>query len=89
VGVNLQESPETIRRYAEDFGMNFPIALDRRGDVTDEYRLLGIPTTYFIDGQGVVRSVFRGPFLGRLNQANVQGAIEENELLQRIQQILE
>ncbi len=89
VGVNLQESPDTIRRYAEDFGMDFPIALDRRGSVADEYRLLGIPTTYFIDRQGVVRSVFRGPFLGQLGGTNVQEAIEENELLKRIQEILE
>jgi peroxiredoxin len=88
VGANLQESPDTIRRYAEDFGMDFPIALDRTGSVADEYRLLGIPTTYFIDRQGVIRSVFRGPFLEQLEGTSVQGAIEESELLKRIREIL-
>ncbi len=89
VGVNLQESASIIRPYAQDFGMQFPIAIDRDGEVADAYRLLGLPTTYFIDRQGVVRSVFRGPFQEKVQGARVQGAIEENELVKRIEEVLE
>lgn len=89
VAVNLQESDSIVRRYAEDFGMEFPIVIDRDGRVADKYRLIGLPTTYFIDRQGVVRSVFRGPFLGEQQGTSVQGAIEESELEQRILEILE
>lgn len=89
VAVNLQEGRKTIRDFADDFGIDFPIAMDRRGDVADEYHLLGLPTTYFIDRDGVIRSVYRGPFLEQSRGTNVQGAIEEDELEKRIQEILE
>jgi len=88
LGVNLQESKSIVRPFVEDFGMNFPIPLDRTGSVADRYRLLGLPTTYFVDRQGVVRSVFTGPFVEKAQGTSVQGAIEENELLKRIEQIL-
>ncbi len=88
LGVNLQEGKGIVRPFAEDFGMNFPILIDRDGEVGDEYRVLGLPTTYFVDRDGVVRSVFTGPFIEKGQGANVQGAIEENELQKRIDQIL-
>lgn len=89
VAVNLQEDRGSIQRFASDFGMDFPIAIDRRGEVADQYRLLGLPTTYFIDREGVVRSVFRGPFLEKLQGRDVQGAIGESELLGRIREVME
>lgn len=89
VAVNVQESESVIRPFVDDFGVDFPVALDRRGDVSEEYRVIGLPTTYFIDREGVVRDVFEGPFLEELQDTQVQGAIEEDELSQRIEGILE
>jgi peroxiredoxin len=88
VAVNLQEGKGIVRPFAEDYGMDFPIAVDRDGEVGDRYRLLGLPTTYFIDREGVIRSVFTGPFEEKQNDTNVQGAIEDSELEQRIAEIL-
>ena len=88
LGVNLQEGKGIVRPFAEEFGMNFPVLIDRDGEVGDEFRILGLPTTYFVDRGGVVRSVFTGPFIERGQGSNVQGAIEENELQKRIEQIL-
>ena len=89
IALNVQESPSIIRPFVEDFGVDFPVVLDRRGDVFRGYRVLGLPTTYFIDRQGVVRDVFQGPFRERLQGTQVQGAIEEDELTGRIEEILE
>ncbi len=89
IGVNLQEGGSLVNRYAEDFGMEFPIAFDRDGEVADRYRLLGVPTTFFVDRQGFVRSLFTGPFLAESQGTNVQGAIGESELEKRIGEILE
>ena len=88
VAVNVQESPSIIRPFVDDFGMKFPVVLDKRSSVSDSYRLSGLPMTYFIDREGVIRSVFQGPFLERLQGTQVQGAIEEDELTRRIQEIL-
>jgi peroxiredoxin len=89
IAVNVQESPSIVRPFVDDFGMDFPVALDRRGKVSDEFRIIGLPTTYFIDREGVIKSVFRGPFLERLKETQVRGAIEGDELTWRIEEILE
>ena len=89
VGVNLQEGKSIVRPYADDFGMDFPIAIDVDGEVGDAYRLLGLPVTYFIDRDGIVRSVFTGPFEESDRGTEVRGAIEQTELDRRISDILE
>ncbi len=89
IGVNLQEDAGTVEGYSRDFGMHFPVPIDRSGAVAREYRLLGVPTTYFIDRDGVVLSVYTGPFLEEAGDTSVQGAIEESKLLTGIREILE
>ena len=89
IALNLQESRSIIQPFVDDFGMEFPVALDKRGAVSEGYRIIGLPMTYFIDREGVIRSVFRGPFLERLQGTQVQGAIEQDELTRRIEEILE
>lgn len=88
IGLNLQEGRSIVRPYAEDFGMEFPILIDRDGEVGDRYRLLGLPTTYFIDADGVIRSVFLGPLLEDRAGVNVQDAIDESDLERGIAEIL-
>jgi len=88
VAVDLQESRGTIGSFVDDFGVEFPVAIDRQGDVADEYRLLGLPTTYFIDRNGVIRSIYRGPLEGRSQGTNVQGEIKADELSRRVEELL-
>jgi thiol-disulfide isomerase/thioredoxin len=88
IAVNMQEGRAIIQPFAEDFGMNFPIAIDRTGSVGDRYRLLGLPMTYFVDRDGVIQSVFTGPFEERDRDTEVRGAIEESDLEERIALIL-
>lgn len=88
IGLNHAESRSIVRPYAEKFGMDFPIAIDVDGEMWERYRLLGLPTTFFIDREGFIRSVFMGPFVAQSGGKNVQGAIEESELEKRIEEIL-
>jgi len=88
IGLNLQEGGDLISPFARDFGIDYPILIDRDGDVGNEYDLLGLPTTYFIDANGVIQSVYRGPLQDTQNDTNVQGAIGQTDLQQRIAQIM-
>jgi peroxiredoxin len=88
VGLNMQEGRDLITPFAEDRGIDFPVLIDRDGDVGDQYRLLGLPTTYFIDANGVVVSVFRGPLEDTVQDTDVRGAIGATELQQRIAEIM-
>lgn len=65
VAVDLQENPDQVRNFAAEFGMTFPIVIDRTGSVAAAWRIggpvKGIPSSYFIDGEGVVRARVFGP----------------------------
>ncbi len=89
IGLNLQESESIIRPFVDDFGINFPVLIDRDGEVGDAYRLVGLPTTFFIGRDGVVESVFIGQFKGEVQGTNVQGAIGQSDLEERIAAILD
>jgi peroxiredoxin len=65
VAVNLQENAGQIREFADEYGMRFPIVIDRSGEVAETWRvggpIEGIPSSYFIDSRGVVRARVFGP----------------------------
>lgn len=65
LGVNLQEDPATVQRYADTVGLTFAIALDRQGTVANRYNLNALPTSYFVDRTGIVRDLNIGPLTER------------------------
>jgi peroxiredoxin len=63
LGVNLTESDDRdlIGPYREELGLTFPILLDLKSQVSgDLYRVLGLPTSVFIDRSGIVREIYIG-----------------------------
>jgi len=64
LGVNLRENEGSIADFVADFGVPYPIVLDRSGEVANTWQIGGpfggIPATYFIDATGVVRKVVYG-----------------------------
>ncbi|MCC6975855.1 MAG: TlpA family protein disulfide reductase [Anaerolineae bacterium] len=57
VGINVGDSPSTILAWAEQYHITFPLVLDPTGQMSRQYRLLGLPATFQIDSAGVVRRV--------------------------------
>ncbi|MCI0555024.1 MAG: TlpA family protein disulfide reductase, partial [Anaerolineae bacterium] len=76
IGLNMtsQDSELDVRAFVQEFGLTFPIVLDRDGSVRDRYQLLGLPSTYFIDPQGIIRSVVVG---GPMSEATIQFNVED------------
>jgi len=46
----------------EDLELNYPVLLDRDGNVTDQYNFQFTPATFFIDGKGIIRNMYYGIF---------------------------
>jgi cytochrome c biogenesis protein CcmG, thiol:disulfide interchange protein DsbE len=63
IGVNstAQDDPDLVPGFVAEFGLTFPIVLDETGEVTSAYKILGLPTSIFVDKNGVVQEVFTGP----------------------------
>jgi cytochrome c biogenesis protein CcmG, thiol:disulfide interchange protein DsbE len=62
IGISVQEATEDdVRAYAAKYGLRHTIAADLGGDVFRRYRVFGLPTQYFLDRDGVIRSIVQGP----------------------------
>lgn len=65
LGVNVeQDTWDDAREFLDEFKISYPAVRDESSDIARKYQLLGLPTTYFIDKAGVIRSKFIGPFIG-------------------------
>jgi len=73
VNSTFQDSEADAQAFAQNLGLTFPILLDREGAVSRRYLLRALPSTFFIDRQGVIRSVIVG---GPMSEAVIQSKIE-------------
>src|SRR6266566_4831954 len=58
LGINQADPKEDIAPFGREYSITYPLLFDPGGTVNAAYAVTAIPTTYFIDSQGVVRSVF-------------------------------
>jgi peroxiredoxin len=63
IAVSTQDDPDSARGYAIADGLKFVIPVDPRGVVANLYNVRGLPTTFIIDENGVIKSIKIGPFL--------------------------
>jgi len=49
IGINVMESNAVVKEYVQTNKISFTILLDSDGRVQEAYRILGLPTTYFVD----------------------------------------
>ncbi len=50
--VNYQEDADTARGFFEARSLRLPLLLDNSGSVYEEYRLQGLPDSFFVDREG-------------------------------------
>lgn len=70
-GVNIGESAITAKQFISQVGVTFPIWLDQQREITRLYKIGPIPTTFFIDKNGVIKDVFIGQMNEQLLQEKV------------------
>ena len=75
LSVFMQEDAATVRAYAQRVGLGFVKVADPQARIADEYRILGIPSHFFIDRAGVLRAVK----VGSLDPTAMDDAIEAIE----------
>jgi cytochrome c biogenesis protein CcmG/thiol:disulfide interchange protein DsbE len=55
LGIDPEESPDKVGPFVEKMGMGYKILLDRNSKVMQSYKVSMLPTTFFIDEQGMIR----------------------------------
>lgn len=65
LGVNQMERADTVQNFAQEFQLAFPILRDADGSLSARYQVSAMPTTFFIDRNGVIRNVVIGGSMSR------------------------
>ena len=65
LAVDVRESAERVKGYKELLGLTMPTVLDTRREVANSYQVPGLPWTFILDEQGVIRHIKFGAFLSR------------------------
>ena len=60
LAVNAGEEAGTVREFMTDRGLSFTVLLDTDASVAQDYNVRGIPTTFFIDKNGIINT-YRSP----------------------------
>jgi peroxiredoxin len=60
LGVATQSDVATVKAFTDEFKMAFPVVQDVESLATSDYHVLPIPTTFFIDKDGIIRYIQTG-----------------------------
>lgn len=75
VNLTLGDNMDDVEAFVQEYNVTYPILLDITGDVSKEYFIQAVPTTYLIDRNGVVAD-------------RIIGIISHQELERRIQKLI-
>ncbi|PEB56815.1 thiol:disulfide interchange protein [Bacillus pseudomycoides] len=64
---------EKVKQFAKEKGLTFPVLLDKDISATTTYKVITIPTSYFVDTKGVIQDKFIGP----MTQKEMEKRIEK------------
>ncbi|MDD5772805.1 MAG: TlpA disulfide reductase family protein [bacterium] len=57
VGINLEESKETVQSFIESNGIKYKILLDSNGKTAKLYMVRGVPTNILINKDGLIKKL--------------------------------
>lgn len=74
VNMTYQDDPGAIPPFIQKYGLTFPILLDKTGETGNAYQLKSLPSSYFIDREGIIQEVVIG---GPMAEALLHTRIEK------------
>jgi len=62
LAINIGESSSEAEQFLQDHNLSLPVLLDTNKAVARRYNIRGIPTTFFIDKDGIIQEKIVGAF---------------------------
>jgi peroxiredoxin len=66
--INAGQDKPAVAAFIGKLGVTYPVLLDESSSIAKRYGVVGLPTTYFVDAQGVVR----GKVIGEADEATFE-----------------
>lgn len=64
LALNVTQPPDQVEQFVSYYGYTFEFLLDTWATVASDYYIHEIPTTFFIDKNGIIADIFVGQFSG-------------------------
>jgi cytochrome c biogenesis protein CcmG/thiol:disulfide interchange protein DsbE len=78
IGINYKDEPENAVRFLGTLGQPFAaVGMDRDGRAAVDWGVYGVPETFVVDGQGVIRYKHIGPLTPEAVLGTLVGEIEK------------
>ncbi|GAB6930602.1 redoxin domain-containing protein [Paenibacillus sp. JCM 10914] len=64
IAINMTTSEKSVDRipeFLDEFGITFPVLLDKQNKIGEIYQVYALPTSYIIDSQGIIQQKVTGP----------------------------
>ena len=78
LGVNEEQSLQVVERFVAGFDMTYPVLLDKRGQVMNEYRGPGLPMSLLVDRGGVIQLRHMGILTAAQLEKHLAKALSED-----------
>lgn len=75
IGMDVGESLFDVRAWRVRQGVTYNLAIDRDGRLISLYRVRGLPTTFFIGRDGVIKQIQYGPVNAAMLDAAIQSLL--------------
>lgn len=76
IGIDLLESRSSVESFVEENGYSWVFTIDSTGIVAMDYMVIGIPSSFFIDEEGVISATQVGPMSKVLMEIKLATAME-------------
>ncbi len=73
VNATSQDQIDKVNAFVKEYQLNFPILLDKNGEIIKAYQLSAFPTSFFISADGVIQDVVIG---GPMSEALLRSRVE-------------
>jgi cytochrome c biogenesis protein CcmG/thiol:disulfide interchange protein DsbE len=77
LGVSVDDSPEALRRFADEYHMNYPVLVGLGQDTLQETydAVVAVPVTWFIRADGTIHLKHKGPATKAWFEAQVKALV--------------
>jgi peroxiredoxin len=73
LAVNIAQSDFEVQRFASQYGLDFPIVIDKTKSVMEAYNIDPLPTTLLINPEGEIEQIIRG----EMTEQDIAGFMEQ------------
>ncbi len=62
ITIDIEDDASAVKAFMEKENYTFPVLLDNDYNIADKYKVQYVPTTFFIDKEGILKMNVVGPF---------------------------